>query len=244
MNPTVIDFHSHVLPKMDDGSRSPEMSLQMLHQMYATGTDLVVATPHYYGNREDVASFLQRRAHTYEVLSEAIDEQVPRVILGAEVAFYSGLLSDDYSSLCTEGTNTLLLEMPHTSWTHYELNVISELCLNRDIQVVLAHWERYAPYQENNMILSQIQELPVSIQINAGSLLPLRTRKKWLDLFSAGKAHLIGSDCHDPKRRAPNLDKARTMIRKKLGIEVLNRIDLLGAELAGISERNPEHKSV
>ena len=59
----VIDFHSHVLPGMDDGSKSVEMSLAMLHAMKAGRTDLVVASSHYYGHKESIDAFLKRRAH-------------------------------------------------------------------------------------------------------------------------------------------------------------------------------------
>ena len=236
MQTPVIDFHTHILPKIDDGSRSTDMSLEMLHRIRAGGTDVIVATPHFYGNREDVSSFLSRRAKSYEELSEQLDGAVPHIILGAEVAFYSGLLSVDYSKLCIAGTNTLLLEMPHSPWTDFELNTVSELCLNRGLHVVLAHWERYAEYQDNHTILSQIQELPVSIQINAGSLLPFRSRKKWLNMLAGDEAHLIGSDCHNINNRAPDLDKARAMIKKKLGEEVLQRIDRRSAELIGLTE--------
>ena len=46
-----VDFHSHVVPGVDDGSKNTEMSLEMLRRMRRQGTDLVVATPHYYVGR-------------------------------------------------------------------------------------------------------------------------------------------------------------------------------------------------
>ena len=142
MQTPVIDFHTHILPKIDDGSRSTDMSLEMLHRIRAGGTDVIVATPHFYGNREDVSSFLSRRAKSYEELSEQLDGAVPHIILGAEVAFYSGLLSVDYSKLCIAGTNTLLLEMPHSP-ADFQTLISALLKMRYDAPgVILRHVER------------------------------------------------------------------------------------------------------
>ena len=42
----MIDIHSHILPMVDDGSRTIEMSLKMLDEAYRDGTDELVLTPH------------------------------------------------------------------------------------------------------------------------------------------------------------------------------------------------------
>ena len=44
----MTDQHTHILPGMDDGSRSPEMSLELLRAEAAQGVDTVILTPHYY----------------------------------------------------------------------------------------------------------------------------------------------------------------------------------------------------
>ena len=46
----IIDFHSHFLPGIDDGSKDTEMSLSMLSQMRASGVDAVIATSHFYAS--------------------------------------------------------------------------------------------------------------------------------------------------------------------------------------------------
>ena len=53
-----VDFHSHVVPGVDDGSKNTEMSLEMLRRMRRQGTDLVVATPHYYVGRTAPEEYL------------------------------------------------------------------------------------------------------------------------------------------------------------------------------------------
>ena len=69
------------------------------------------------------------------------------------------------------------------------------------------------------------------MQINAGSLLSGRHVRRWLEMFRKGKAHLLGSDCHNTDTRPPNLDRGRDVIRKKLGEDVLHTVDRSAAVL-------------
>ena len=55
----MIDFHTHILPEMDDGSESVEESIQMLELSAGQGVKWMVATPHFYADREDPKTFLE-----------------------------------------------------------------------------------------------------------------------------------------------------------------------------------------
>ena len=44
----LVDFHNHILPAIDDGSRSLEQSLKMLKSYEALGIEKVLASPHIY----------------------------------------------------------------------------------------------------------------------------------------------------------------------------------------------------
>ena len=57
----MIDFHTHILPGIDDGSRNIDMTVAMLSEEVSQGVTAVVATPHFYANRTSVAAFLERR---------------------------------------------------------------------------------------------------------------------------------------------------------------------------------------
>lgn len=232
----VIDFHSHVLPRMDDGSKSVEMSLEMLSSAREMGVDAVVATPHFYGYRESIHAFLERREHAWERLSQAMEgKELPKVLLGAEVAFYSGLTkTEGLDRLCANGTRTLLLEMPFAAWTGYELDAVSTLCLDRGYQVVLAHLERFVPLQRDEGLMERLLSLPLWVQINAEALLPMMRRNAWVKMFREGRANLLGSDCHNLDRRPPNLGAGRKILERKAGAEVLERIDELGARLLAL----------
>ena len=59
---SVIDFHSHVLPGIDDGSRNSEESLGMLQLSASQGIDVMAATSHFYATEERISSFLPVKA--------------------------------------------------------------------------------------------------------------------------------------------------------------------------------------
>lgn len=234
----VIDFHSHILPGIDDGSPDVSTSIAMLQEMKKQGVAHCVATPHFYRYRRSVDTFASQREAAWQQLSSALTADLPRVHLGAEVALFSELseLSDEeLSPLCIAGTRTMLLEMPFAQWRDFEVDAVARLSIDREIQVVLAHLERYLPLQQKSTCLDRILSLPVWIQINAesltGGLGNLRQRRQILQLFERGQAHLLGSDCHNLSHRAPNLQQGREALQKHLGAAFLSQMDDLGASL-------------
>ena len=112
----MIDFHSHILPSIDDGSKDVEMSLQMVALLQKQGVDTVCATSHFYATQRSPERFLQRRAEAYEALRAALPEDAPAIRLGAEVLYFPGISHmAALPQLCLEGTKLLLLEMPFES---------------------------------------------------------------------------------------------------------------------------------
>ena len=56
----MIDFHCHILPEMDDGSKDAGMSLAMLDMEREQGVTEVVFTPHFYAQEDSVVHFLRK----------------------------------------------------------------------------------------------------------------------------------------------------------------------------------------
>lgn len=220
---------------MDDGSESSDMSLEMLHEMKRQGVDLVVASSHFYGYRESPDSFLSRRQACSERLFQRLDSDCPKVILGAEVAFHSGLTkTEGLERFCIEGTNVLLVEMPFSPWSVMEENYLAELAVQKGFQLILVHPERNQAFRDMTRQARAILKLPVMLQINAETLTRLSGRRQWLDMIEDGRIQLLGSDSHNMSNRAPNLGEGRRIIEKKLGKDILKRIDSQGAKLLGL----------
>lgn len=229
----VIDFHSHILPGIDDGSQNIETSLQMLKESTLQGVDIMMATPHFYASKDRIEDFLKRRNRAYDSLRSTLGENLqPKLRLGAEVAFFPGISgAAKIDSLVFQGTRLLLLEMPFRSWTTSDIREVEKMIDKRGFQIILAHLERYMGMKENKKKIEELRQMPLYVQINAGSLLDWKKRRILLKMFQKGEAHLLGSDCHGINHRAPNLAQGREMLNKKIGKGALERLDILGNKL-------------
>ena len=223
-----IDLHSHILPQLDDGSDSVEMSLAMLRREAEQGVDVVCATSHYYAKHSSIPAFCERRAEALERLSSVLTEDLPQVLPAAEVAYFPHMEEQDLMPLCIQGTRTLMLEMPFADWTDLQLETVEALVLDCRYDVVLVHPERFCFSKSNRHKLEKLAELPIGLQVNAGSLLRWGTRRLALDLLQMAQYPLLGSDCHNLTSRPPNLKEGRKVVMQKLGEAFLKKIDRYG----------------
>ena len=83
----MIDWHTHILPEMDDGSHCVAESISMVNMQAAQGVSTIIATPHFYANHDTVSSFLDRREKTYGMLKAELPREAPDIKLGAEVLY-------------------------------------------------------------------------------------------------------------------------------------------------------------
>lgn len=233
----MIDFHSHVLPGIDDGSRDTDMSLEMLNQERGQGVDTVVATPHFYADRDSVKAFLERREQSMEQLAEAAEQkkqELPRICTGAEVAYFRGIgQAGLVQALCIQPTRVVLVEMPFCQWDSSVYDDIQKLYEKQNLIPVLAHIERYYDFQRDRSIWSEVMDLPLHSQMNAGPFLDWRKRRKCLRILRDRGTVLLGSDAHNLTSRKPNLQPGCEVIREKLGSEYLARTQALEEELLG-----------
>lgn len=222
----VSDFHTHILPRIDDGSASVEESLALLHVEAAQGVKRVVATPHFYPHREGVAQFLDKRSAAAERLSAAMrDEPLPKVLLGAEVYYFRGISECDMlDQLAIEGTDCILIEMPLGCWTDTMYQELEHIAHCRGLTPIIAHVDRYISPLRTYGIPQRLAELPVLVQANASAFLNRRTARLVMRLLQKGQIHLLGSDCHNLKERPPNLQAALRAVSRKLGEGTLEEI--------------------
>jgi len=203
----MTDIHCHVLPQMDDGSRSVEESVAMLEAMAAQGVDCVVATPHFYANENSPEKFLDRRAASAAKLREAWRPGLPVLKLGAEVYYFEGISRcGDLDALKIEGAGLLLLEMPFCRWTQRMLQEVRELRAS-GVTVLLAHIERYLRWQDGKT-WDALADWGVLNQCNATFFLRWQTRKKALRMLQEGKVQFLASDSHNMDDRPPQLGAA------------------------------------
>ena len=210
----MLDFHTHILPQMDDGSRSVEESILMLREEVRQGITDVVLTPHFYAQENSPEEFLLRRQSSYERLVEKLEPGMPRLHLGAEVQYFEGICQiDSLRKLRIQGTRLLLLEMPFSNWSERMIQDVLELNSDSDFQVVLAHIERYLHWQSKDMPQFLLNN-GVLLQCNGSFFLNRKTRHKAISMLQRGQIRFVGSDCHNMEYRPPNLQEALHNVRK------------------------------
>lgn len=221
----MIDLHSHILPEMDDGSADVQESLWLLDALAQQGVTHVAATSHFYATREYPEDFLRRRAQSAARLAPMLTSDHPAIRLGAEVHYFESISGvSGLERLCIEGTPLFLLEMPYGKWTARIVDDVLELCNKPELTVVMAHIERYYAHQPR-LVWDMLEQEGALFQVNAQSVLSWFGSGRVLRLIREGRAHFLGSDCHNKTNRPPCLAKARERIARNLGQEALWKLD-------------------
>ena len=233
-----IDFHSHILPGIDDGSASIEESIGLLKMEHEQGITHVVATPHFYANHDSPEHFLEKRAEAKEKLDEALRDypDFPGISLGAEVYFFRGISdSDALSELTIDNKRFILIEMPEPPWNDSMYAELEAIYTQRGITPIMAHMDRYIMPFKTFHIPEKFEDMHVLVQANASFFLHGGlTSKMAFSLLKKDKIQLIGSDCHNLNTRPPRIEEALDAIRKKLGEDVIDRVNNYGKNVLGI----------
>ncbi len=212
----MLDIHSHILPKMDDGSKSVEMTFEMLRSSIEQGVTTMVSTSHFYADREDPESFLRRRNHAAKKIASQAEELGIKLYYGAEVLYFPGIAqSESVRELAISGTSLILIEMPFVSWSERIFDELMSFQYNSRLQIVLAHIERYRGLQTRD-IFEKMLELPFYFQMNAEAFDSFMTRRLAMKQIERGQLHFLGTDCHNITSRPPNMNIAKQAVEKRL----------------------------
>ncbi len=232
-----IDFHTHILPKMDDGAASTEISLSMLSQLSDQGVSDVVLTPHYYSGREPMEVFLQRRRHSFEHLCESLPPDAPKVHLGCEVYFTEFLFNhEDLRPLCIDGTDVMLVELPgHQIRTEKLIDAIARLAADYYVTPVLAHIERFPWLWQHKRNLERLEDIGCLLQMNLSSF-TVRGKGPLLKLAANGYLSAVGTDAHNTDSRAPEYDEGLAVLRESIGRNGIDDLQQSMADLLNLPE--------
>jgi len=221
----LIDFHAHIIPECDHGSDSLETSLRQLERARGAGIDVIVATPHFYMQRQSVETFLLNRERGFNKLLPAAGDSI-RIVKAAEVTLSFDLVSlPELEKLCIEGTNYMLLEMPSHNWTRWVLDSIYKITSIRGIRPIIAHIDRYDPD-----LVSSLLDMDVLFQLNASALLPIVKRGRYRRMIQDGLIHVLGSDAHGTGDEFADYAKAIKLLKDDMHVLTSNSEAILRGE--------------
>ena len=222
----MYDLHAHILPGVDDGSRTPGETIEMSRVAAETGTKIVLATPH----RKDVTENWSV-GHIRRLISDMNEQNAEHgvdisLMLGMENHLDEALPAeiDAGRALTMNGSRYILVEMPFFGRPDFIESTLSEI-QEMGLTPVLAHPERIETFQQDVGLLASLIERGMISQITAGSVVGTwgdEVKRFTHELLNRRLAHIMASDTHSPTGlRSPRLG---------VGIEVAASI--VGADCA------------
>lgn len=194
----MIDLHSHLLPAVDDGSRTVEQSVKVLAELAVQGLTDVCLTPHLRAAHV-AAGPPEAHDRAYETLA-ARAPQVPRLHRGAEVMLDRPLAihADRIRRITLGGTRYILVEFPRMV-AFETVNIALGRIVEGGLVPVLAHPERYRCCSPK--AVARWRGLGALMQVDGPTLVTSHTRgQRARDLVAGGLADIIAGDNHGDDR--------------------------------------------
>lgn len=217
----MIDLHSHILPGIDDGATSLEVSLEMARMAVTDGTTVLACTPHIYPGMymNDSAGIHAAR----DALQKELDARqiALRLVVGADAhlvpELLDGLKSGRVPTL--NGSRYFLLEPSHhTAPPHFEDTVFQIMAAG--YVPVVTHPERLVWIEGHYDVFERLAQRGAWMQLTAGSIAGKfgKYALYWSKRFLRdGLVHIVASDAHTTKRRSTVMSDAIPLMRRLAG---------------------------
>ena len=213
----MVDMHSHIINEIDDGSKSIEMTINMLKKAEESGTTDIIATPHFMRGRFEVEykDVIKRAEELKKIVKE--NNIHINIYVGQEVYYSKNLLEyyNDKIIGTINNTKYMLIELPMLEFDIDEvINTVYELQI-RGIVPIIAHPERYKPFIKKPSMINKLINEGMLFQMNAGSISGdfgkdvKKTAAKYLEhnVYS-----FIGSDAHRDRGRDTDMSEALNIL--------------------------------
>lgn len=237
----MIDFHSHIIPNIDDGSRSLEETFNLIKEAKEAGFEGIVLTSHYIEN------YYETNVPERDIWVKAISDNLKNK--GIETNLYLAneiYMSDNMMKLLIEGkastinnSSYVLFEMPLNAEPMNLYDVIYSLQENKLIPI-LAHPERYSFIQKEPELVYDLIEKGVLMQANYGSILGQYGEKAKIIIkkfLENNMIHFLGSDVHRQNTVYKKIPQALEEIRDIIGDGKLEELTTKNPKLALANKR-------
>ncbi len=217
----MFDIHSHILPEVDDGSKSWDMSVAMCQMAAADGITHQVATPHandrYHYDREYLQGLV---THLQGLIGNTLT-----LSLGCDFHLSYDNMQDVLANparYAIANTHYMLVELSNYSVPPQTTDCFTQLG-DRGITSVITHPERNPIVRENLQRVVEWAEQGCVIQVTGSALTGFwgeRSGKAARWLLEHDVVHILATDAHDTAKRVPILSTARAAAAEICGHEV------------------------
>ena len=231
----MIDFHSHIIPNIDDGSTSMKDTINMINEARQAGFTEIISTSHYIQKYYDLDCF--EREKMLDIIKKKVSEKNEvniKLYLGSEIYFTPEIIElvKNKKASTINNTRYLLFELPMNTKPLFVKEMVYELMQNGYIPII-AHPERYTYVQENIQYIEELAGMGALFQSNYGSIIGMygNSAKKTLKkLLKNNLISFLGSDVHKTGQIYPKIPKALKKLRKILSAEELEKLTTLNAQ--------------
>ncbi len=194
------DLHSHLIPGIDDGSKSMEESIFLIREMSNLGYKKLITTPHtmndYYKNNPEIIL-----AGLEELKNELVKENIDIEIEAASEYMLDDGFEEKFKTgnILTFGNNYILVEMSYMSEFPQLSSIIFDMQME-GYKVVLAHPERYNYWHNSFHKYQELIDRNVYLQMNINSLTgwySASSKRIAEKLLSENMISFLGSDLHN-----------------------------------------------
>ena len=205
----IVDLHMHVVPGIDDGSRSIEESLQMLKLAAEQGVTDVFCTSHNGYCQEDGERYLAAFLRLQDAVNQAkINVQIHK---GCEILCAGEYIDDiiyglDIEAFSTLGNSKYVLAELYSDTKPSEALAIIKKFTDNGYKPIIAHMERN--YNITNLMVRLLIQSGALIQVNVFSFVDEaddEIRERARELLRNKYVHFIGSDAHCIDHRPPKI---------------------------------------
>ena len=211
----MIDLHCHILPELDDGSKSLEESLAMARMAVESGVRAMVATPHCMDTRAAEVY------DTWSFLRQSLEETgIPlKLFPGMEIfgTQNTARLLREGKLFTLNGSRYPLIEFSFQSDGDEETWILRSVCRG-GFRPIVAHPERYTYLQRDPEIINRWRRMGCLFQVNRGSLLGRfggHAQALASELVERGFAAAVASDAHSPRMRTPWMADVRDLLSRE-----------------------------
>lgn len=221
----MIDMHTHILPNIDDGSKSIEETFNLIREAKEVGFEAIVSTSHY------IEDYYETNVAERRVWLSAISEKLKEANINTSLYIGNEIyISDNIIGLLEEGkaatindTSYVLFEMPLNAKPLNLYDVVYEM-LQYKLVPILAHPERYSFIQDDPEIVYDLIQKGVLMQANYASIIGTYGQKAQIlvkKFLESDMVHFLGSDVHRQNTIYPKIPNILVELENIIGKEKL-----------------------
>lgn len=234
----MIDFHSHILPNIDDGSTSIDETINLILEAKQVGFTGIISTSHYiqgyYEANEEYRKQLLIETEKIMKNYKGLNSNFPKLYLASEIYISTEIIEFIKSKKASTINNTkyVLFELPMNSKPLFAKEVVYRLIEN-GYKPIIAHPERYSYVQEEIDFVQELADMGALFQANYGSIIGLygnKAKKVMKILLKKDLISFLGTDSHRTNQIYPKIPSIMKKLGKIVSEQKLKEITLLNAQ--------------